>query len=114
MPIKEENKIRYPSNWKQIRAQILERAGNKCEFCGIENHSIKEKWVSDKHGGQVLKRVKVVLTIAHMDNIPEHCDPDNLRALCQQCHLTYDARLHAAHAKETRERKIGMLQLEFE
>jgi len=34
MPIKKENKARYPSNWKQIREAILIRAGNKCEFCG--------------------------------------------------------------------------------
>lgn len=33
----------------------------------------------------------VVLTIAHLDHIPEHCDPDNLRALCQRCHNRYDA-----------------------
>lgn len=39
MPIKPENKKRYPKNWKQIRADILKRANNKCEFCGIENYS---------------------------------------------------------------------------
>lgn len=32
MPIKPENKGRYPKNWKQIRQQILDRAGNFCEF----------------------------------------------------------------------------------
>ena len=40
----------------------------------------------------------VVLTIAHLDHIQEHCDPDNLRALCQRCHNRYDAE----HRKETR------------
>ena len=39
MPIKPENKKLYPKNWKEIRRQILERANNKCEFCGIENYS---------------------------------------------------------------------------
>ena len=34
MPILEENKGRYPKNWKQIRRDILARADNKCEFCG--------------------------------------------------------------------------------
>lgn len=42
MPIKPENKKRYPANWKDIRKDILERADNKCEFCGIENYSIRE------------------------------------------------------------------------
>ena len=38
MPIKPENKKLYPKNWKEIRQKILERANNKCEFCGVENH----------------------------------------------------------------------------
>lgn len=38
MPIKPENKKLYPKNWKEIRAKILERADNKCEFCGVPNH----------------------------------------------------------------------------
>lgn len=86
MPIKPENKSRYPKNWKEIRASILQRANNKCEFCGIENYSVRE------NGS------KVVLTIAHLDHTPENCNPENLRALCQKCHNTYDAE----HRKETR------------
>lgn len=31
MPIKPENAKRYPRDWKQIRARILARAGNRCE-----------------------------------------------------------------------------------
>lgn len=31
MPIKPDNKARYPADWKQIRAKILERAQNRCE-----------------------------------------------------------------------------------
>lgn len=86
MPILPENKNRYPKNWKEIRAKILERAGNKCEFCGIPNYTIKP------NGS------KVVLTIAHLDHTPENCDPSNLRALCQKCHNQYDA----PHRAETR------------
>ena len=86
MPIKPENKKRYPSNWKDIRKDILERANNKCEFCGIENYAIRE------NGS------KVVLTIAHLDHTPENCDYSNLKALCQKCHNKYDAK----HRAETR------------
>ena len=28
MPIKPENKARYPKDWKAIRAEVLERAGS--------------------------------------------------------------------------------------
>ena len=91
MPIKPENKKRYPANWKHIRASILERAHNCCEFCGKRNHT--HFW-NEKTG----KMVEVVLTIAHLDHTPENCDPENLRALCQACHNRYDAK----HRAETR------------
>lgn len=90
MPIRPENKGRYPKNWKDIRASILERAGNKCEFCGIANYTIRD------NGS------RVVLTIAHLDHTPENCDPNNLRALCQKCHSTYDARHRAETRAKTR------------
>lgn len=39
MPIRPENKKLYRKNWKQIRKDILQRANNKCEFCGVDNYS---------------------------------------------------------------------------
>lgn len=91
MPIKPENKYRYPKNWKEIRLRILERAGNKCEFCGVENHTYRLNPATGK-------TARIVLTIAHLDHTPENCEPDNLRALCQRCHNRYDAE----HRKITR------------
>ena len=35
MPIRPENKARYPKNWPEISARIRARAGNKCEDCGV-------------------------------------------------------------------------------
>ena len=32
MPIKTENRHRYPRNWRAIRAAILERASHCCEW----------------------------------------------------------------------------------
>lgn len=93
MPIKPENRARYPKNWPQIRKSILERAHNRCEFCGVENYSMR---LNPNTG----KEVKIILTIAHLDHTPENCDPSNLRALCQKCHNSYDAE----HRKETRKR----------
>ena len=42
---------------------------------------------------QAPKKVKVVLTIAHLDHDEGNHDvkDDRLQALCQKCHLAYDA-----------------------
>lgn len=87
---------KYPPNWKsEIRPRILKRAGDKCEKCGVENHTIR----TNEDG----KQVRIVLTIAHVyDDNPMNCADDNLLALCQRCHLTMDARMHAQHARVTR------------
>ena len=91
MPIKPESKKRYPANWKQIRSEILKRANNRCEFCGIANYTVKDNGA------------KVVLTIAHLDHTPENCSLDNLRALCQKCYNTYDAKHRAETRKKSKE-----------
>lgn len=84
MPIKEENKKRYPPNWKEISEYVrFERAENKCEVCGAENYKPHPETGS-----------KVILTVAHLDHTPENCDLDNLKAMCQKCHLTYDSNIH--------------------
>jgi hypothetical protein len=40
MPIKPENKNRYPRNWKEISERIIQRANNRCEICGVRNHAV--------------------------------------------------------------------------
>jgi 5-methylcytosine-specific restriction endonuclease McrA len=73
---------KYPPNWKsEMRPRILKRAGNRCEFCGAENHQ-----------PHPLTGSKVVLTIAHLDHDPQNWDvkDERLAALCQKCHLAYD------------------------
>lgn len=37
MPIRHENKARYPADWKAISKRIRDKAGNRCEQCGVEN-----------------------------------------------------------------------------
>lgn len=112
MPIKPENRARYPRNWKQIRAAILDRARHCCEQCGIPNGVFRNRttgqWTDD-HGRVESwsavdgdRTTKIVLTIAHLDHTPENCDPASLRALCQRCHLAYDADHHAQTAYQTR------------
>jgi len=98
MPIKPENRKRYPKNWKEIRVDILKRANNRCE--GSPKYPDCRAINYQKHP---VTGSKVVLTVAHLDHTPENCDYKNLRAWCQRCHLTYDAKHHA----ETRQANNG-------
>jgi len=98
MPIKPENKNRYPENWPEIHTRILERAKDCCENCGLPNYA----WVN-RHDRQLTIQddedaIRIVLTIAHLDHTPENCSDDNLKALCQKCHNKYDVN----HRKQTR------------
>jgi hypothetical protein len=48
----------------------------------------------------------VVLTVAHLDHTPEHCDDGNLKAMCQGCHLHYDKDHHEQTRLRNREREL--------
>jgi 5-methylcytosine-specific restriction endonuclease McrA len=109
MPIKLENKNRYPDNWLEIRERIRIRANDKCENCGVVNHSwinriTREMCLSDEHDA-----IRVVCTTAHLDHTPENCEDDNLKFLCQRCHNRYDIK----HRKETRHNTRMKDQLEM-
>lgn len=99
---------KYPPDWKQIRAAILERAGNKCE--GSPAYPDCRAANGEPHP---VTGSKVVLTIAHLNHTPDDCRPENLRAWCNRCHLTYDADHHARNAANTRreKRERGQLRL---
>ena len=111
MPIKAEHSHRYPPHWRAIRAAILERADHCCEFCWVPNKTWRnnqtQTWtrnqkVAERWSAEGYSVTRIVLTIAHLDHTPEHHDPANLRALCQRCHLAYDAEHHAKTAYRTR------------
>lgn len=38
--------------------------------------------------------IVIVLTIAHLDQQPENNEEENLRALCQRCHVRLDPQWH--------------------
>lgn len=113
------NYSKYPPNWKtEIVPRILERADNKCETCGLQNHSTiyslkiwlrqnnngrygyRSIWFRNKEDAErhsnlgIIKSVKVVLTIAHLDHDNENIQikDSRLKTLCQSCHLQYDAK----------------------
>lgn len=93
------NPADYPANWKAIRLHVLVRAGNKCE--GSPDYPECRAQNGEPHP---LTGSKVVLTIAHLDH-GKNGNLDNLRALCQRCHLKHDLDYHQAKAAATRERK---------
>ena len=97
MPIKPENRARYPKDWKRIADAIRERSMQKCEG----SPAYPECRASNGEPHPVTGS-RVVLTCAHLDHTPENCEPQNLRAMCQRCHLTYDAAHHARTAYATR------------
>ncbi len=107
---------KYPKDWREIRKRILERAENKCECCGLENkskvHSFKVNGVTvwkDLTYAQWLhqnapKHVTVILTIAHLDHdeTNHNVTDDRLKAMCQLCHLRYDAKEKGRRLKDKR------------
>ena len=113
MPI---NYDKYPPNWKEIRQRILKRSENEsghlcCEVCGVGNYSVINKgtekvsetfksFTSYSDAKSAINKSSypgfyypVVLTIAHLDHDAENWNvtDDRLKAMCQSCHLKYDA-----------------------
>lgn len=79
----------YPENWHDISRRIrFERAGGRCESCGAEN--------GEPHPatGSI-----VVLTVAHLNHKILDCRDENLKALCQKCHLGHDRPRHIANRR---------------
>ena len=103
MPIRPENRARYPRDWPAIAARIRDRSGGQCECrgeCGRGTHGGR---CPNLHGQPAYgSGSKVVLTTAHMDHVPENCGDHNLRAMCQACHLHYDREIHAQTRWRTR------------
>jgi hypothetical protein len=106
-PIRASEKARYPKAWKQISLRIRERSEGRCECvaeCGLH------PWgrCVERHGRKAFfAKGSIVLTVAHLDHTPENCADDNLKAMCQRCHLRYDRDHHAETARATRAAKSG-------
>ena len=125
----------YHPKWRLISRLIrFNRANNKCEKCGVPNHSIIER-KGDKYkiilrSGQVKLYVKnhgytvkelckehegtyVVLTVAHIDHDKTNNRFWNLAAWCQRCHLLHDIPQHIANRKYGRNWKENQTTLEL-
>jgi len=111
---------KYPSNWRtEIRPRILDRESHRCKRCHVPNGAdlpkpcCKEPIYDERRKccscGK--RRPRVVLTISHLDHDTTNNTDENLAALCQKCHLTHDAALHARNARITREKASGQRHL---
>lgn len=129
MPIKPENRRRYPPDWPAIVEQVRERSGNCCEGspafpdCRVPNGAVgyrdAGRWVQlgesvdaaaqyvDAAIEDGFRVVRIVLTCGHLDHTPENCEPANLRHWCQRCHLHYDQQHHAQTAYMTRKARAA-------
>lgn len=103
---------RYPNDWDVVSEYIrFFRANGKCEGSPPYPHCQAEHGLPHPVTGST-----VVLTTAHIgapwpDGTPgdKHdkmdCRPDNLKAMCQRCHLTFDVDEHVKNAAETRRKR---------
>lgn len=110
---------RYPPNWKTaIVPAVMKRAGNACEKCSLKNgqtvfavsfrirdidnqYKLRSVWFSNRDDAMreakedtEVRKIKVVITIAHLNHDEENADVKltDLMAMCQACHLRYDAK----------------------
>jgi hypothetical protein len=121
MPIKKEL---YPANWNEISLEIRQRAGNKCESCGVANHAFGARDLfGDWHNEDDIHSlqsdvgyslfgdeefpwmIRIVLTVAHLNQNPADNRPENLKCLCQRCHLNHDRPFNITKIRETWARK---------
>lgn len=130
MPIRADLRHFYGREWRLVvRPRILARAENRCEQCGVPNHTevtrvlgfwLEEgaswalgtfrRWKTPKgadwyegHGDPLgrRRRVRIVLTVAHLNHKSGDDRDENLRAWCQWCHLHHDV-VHHAETRATR------------
>ncbi len=111
MPIRPENRARYPKIWPQMVARARERSGNRCECdgrCGIVHPGGRcEAKNGEPHP---TTKSKVVLTLAHFHGVAlEETSIEEMMHACQQCHNRYDAPVRRAGIRE----RANANQLDF-
>lgn len=103
------NRKLYQKNWSEISRRIrFERAEGKCEECGAPHGGWRDDsgdWfepeLAESFPHITEYMTKIILTTAHLgiakpDGSPGDrsdtmdCREENLKALCQRCHLAFD------------------------
>jgi hypothetical protein len=119
MPIRPELRPLYPPHWRELSSHVrFERAGGKCQRCGRPHLALLRclpdgRWFDEKAAtwrdrrghparwpdlveATRFRRTRVVLAAAHLDSDPTNNRMENLRALCQRCHMLHDRPHHLA------------------
>lgn len=109
MPIRRELRKFYRGPaWQAARAACRERAGDRCEQCGLSNGTWTTRIVRRRakvaagswpyrtavQRTTVSKRVKVQCGAAHVNGVAGDDRPENLKWLCRGCHLRHDRPQH--------------------
>lgn len=91
---------KYCKDWK-LRSRFIRfyRARNKCEICGAINYSYVNKHTRELCLPNEQNAIRIVLTVAHLDHNVNNNSFFNLKAMCQRCHLRYDAKQKAINRK---------------
>lgn len=131
MPIRAEMRDKYPADWSEISWRVRDFAGHKCEACGVRNHawgwrdengkfhetpreSLPRDYGRPPFWFGTMRIIEIVLTVAHLNHDPANCELSNLKAWCQKCHLSYDAKRHASNAAATRRARMLTIELPLE
>jgi hypothetical protein len=72
----------YPPEWRAIRREKLERAGYRCEQCGIKHLDVQQSLKGTPY--------MVYLSIAHKNQYETWKKDAQTMVLCQRCHRRYD------------------------
>jgi len=133
------DRSKYPSDWEVISARIrYDRAKDRCECtgeCGFDHAEESNGWAPDperciayNNAPHPVTRSRVVLTVAHLgvpypDGRPgdKHdkfdVRPENLKAMCQRCHLSFDMEDHVRNRAANRRQSqvdAGQMEIDFE
>jgi len=116
VPIRPDDRHRYPDNWPEISHRIrFDRAGGRCECtgeCNAATHSYPGRCLAEHGHEHPITGSRVVLTVAHLNHTPEDCTDENLKAMCQACHLAYDRDHHIATRRRNRH-TAGQLSIDL-
>jgi hypothetical protein len=143
MPIRPEFRHFYGHHWRtNIRPRILDRAGRRCELCRAPDRQVVIRydelpgwWFDIKSGDafrpdgslaatvrgsempDTYRLVKIVITVAHLNHVAGDDRDENLKAMCQWCHLNYDKEHHhetRAHRKDSARPLLAAIELASE
>ncbi len=83
-----------PQCWSPVKGD-----GARWRWCDLDGAVSKIRLTGRQWN--LARRIRVVLTIAHLNHVAGDDRDENLRALCQWCHLHYD-RVHHAMTRQAR------------